>query len=103
MQGGRWKRLLLTGVLLALLPAERAAAVNPETLLMPGKLSAAHQKYEENCSQCHDRTDRQRQTALCLDCHKEVRADLQRHGGFHGRLPNMEGSQCSACHTEHQG
>jgi hypothetical protein len=25
-----------------------AEAVNPETLLMPGKLSAAHAKYEEN-------------------------------------------------------
>ena len=85
------------------LPINRGEAVNPETLLMPGKLSAAHEKYEEDCSNCHDRTDRSRQTPLCLDCHKDVSLDIGTRHGFHGRLPGIEGSQCRACHSEHLG
>lgn len=80
-----------------------AFAVNPETLLMPGKLTAAHQKYEEQCTQCHDRSDRKRQTPLCLSCHKDVAADITAHTGFHGRLQNIETAQCKACHSEHVG
>ena len=53
-----------------------AVAASIETLLMPGKVSQAHAKYESECSLCHDRTDRSRQTALCADCHKDIAADL---------------------------
>ncbi|TLY96447.1 MAG: hypothetical protein E6K44_01495 [Gammaproteobacteria bacterium] len=70
---------------------------------MPGKLSAAHVKYEEQCSLCHDRTDRNRQTQLCLDCHKEIAGDLHERRGFHGRFPGIDTSQCRACHSEHLG
>jgi hypothetical protein len=85
------------------LTSDRALAVNPETLLMPGKLAAAHEKLEESCSNCHDRADRARQSQLCLACHKDVAADITAHRGFHGRLPGMTGSACRACHTEHRG
>ena len=80
-----------------------AHAVNPETLLMPGKLTSAHQKLEEDCSQCHDRADRARQTQLCLTCHDKIAADITQHRGFHGRLPGIGSSQCRACHSEHLG
>jgi len=70
---------------------------------MPGKLTAAHQKWEEQCSQCHDRTDRSRQTSLCLDCHKDIAGDIRQKKGFHGHIPGIETSQCHACHVEHQG
>jgi class III cytochrome C family protein len=103
MQGGRCHALLILGSFAALLAARRADAVNPETLLMPGKLTTAHAKYEEQCSQCHDRSDRNRQTRLCLDCHKEIAGDLQQRRGFHGRLPGIDTSQCRACHSEHLG
>jgi hypothetical protein len=103
MLGGRCRALLIVGLLLGLLPARPVDAVNPETLLMPGKLSAAHVKYEEQCSLCHDRTDRNRQTALCLDCHKDIAADLRQQHGYHGRLAGIEKSQCRACHSEHLG
>ena len=63
MQGGLCHRLLVLALLLGSAIGNRAVAVNPETLLMPGKLSAAHAKYEEQCSQCHDRSDRNRQTS----------------------------------------
>ncbi len=104
MPGGRCHALSIFALLLTLLAAaEPARAVNPETLLMPGKLSAAHEKYEERCSSCHDRSDRNRQSQLCADCHKEIAGDLREHRGFHGRMEGLERSQCSACHTEHLG
>jgi hypothetical protein len=90
---------LLTGVL----ATRSAEAVNPEKLLMPGELSSAHAKYEEDCAHCHDRSDRNRQTQLCLDCHKEIAGDVRQQRGFHGRLPGIESSQCRACHSEHLG
>ena len=80
-----------------------ARAASIETLLMPGKVSQAHVKQEETCSLCHDRADRHRQTALCLDCHKPIAADVAQHTGFHGRVPNIATAQCKGCHSEHQG
>jgi hypothetical protein len=80
-----------------------AAAANVETLLMPGKVSAAHAKLEENCSACHDKADRLRQTPLCLDCHKDIAKDIVAQRGHHGRMANADKTQCRACHTEHKG
>jgi hypothetical protein len=94
--------MLIVGLLLGLLPPA-ARAVNPETLLMPGKLTTAHAKYEERCSLCHDKSDRNRQTALCLDCHKDIAGDLRQQLGFHGHVNGMQRSQCRACHSEHLG
>ncbi|HSD75006.1 MAG TPA: hypothetical protein VLB75_09575 [Steroidobacteraceae bacterium] len=95
--------ILMSGMLMYGLPIDRGEAVNPETVLMPGKLTSAHEKYEEDCTHCHDRTDRARQRELCLACHKEIAADITGHSGFHGRLSGIEGSQCSGCHSEHLG
>lgn len=103
MRAGRWSGLLLVGILLCLLPARRGDAVNPETLFMPGKLTKAHQKYEEQCSNCHDRSNRARESQLCSGCHKEIGKDIGAHTGFHGRLRGIESAQCRACHAEHQG
>jgi hypothetical protein len=90
--------------LLCLFAAARADAQNPETLLMPGKLTAAHAKYEQDCSNCHDRSNRGRQPQLCLACHKDVAADVGAKRGFHGRLAGAGTSlQCHACHSEHLG
>ena len=103
MWGGRCRLLLIPGLLCALVAAREADAVNPETLLMPGKLTAAHAKFEEECAKCHDRSDRSRQTGLCLDCHKETATDVRQHRGFHGRLTGIDSTECRACHSEHLG
>lgn len=71
-----------------------------ETALMPGGVIEGHAKLEENCKECHVRFDKEAQSKLCADCHKEVKADIQKHEGFHGRL---EEQQCRTCHTEHKG
>jgi hypothetical protein len=85
------------------LSIKNASAVNPEKLLMPGELTTAHAKLEEDCTQCHDRADRSRQRQLCLDCHDKIAADITGRRGFHGRIPGIETSKCLACHSEHQG
>jgi hypothetical protein len=87
--------------LLAMASPSHAAGI--EKLLMPGKVSRAHEKQEESCTLCHDRADKSRQAALCLDCHKDVATDVKSLRGMHGHLPNIAGTQCKACHTEHLG
>ena len=56
-----------------------AFAASVETLLMPGKVTRAHVKQEEACTNCHDRTNARTQTSLCLDCHKDIAADVREH------------------------
>lgn len=86
-----------------LLSAGSARAVTVETLLMPGKVSKAHIKQEEQCGNCHDRSNRVTQSSLCLDCHKDVAADVGNRRNFHGRMPNAGSGECRACHSEHKG
>jgi len=80
-----------------------ATAASVEKLLMPGAVTRAHEKQEPDCANCHDRSNRRTQTALCLDCHKDIAADLNGRHGYHGRMPNAGTSECRACHTDHKG
>src|SRR5262249_6267418 len=95
------KALLLLLFASSLVPAAHAASI--EKLIMPGPVSKAHAKLEGECSNCHDRTDRDRQTTLCLDCHKDTAADIKTKTRYHGRMPQAAVSQCRGCHTEHHG
>jgi len=90
-------------VSIALLSGHGARAATLERLIMPGSLSQAHEKLEDDCSNCHDRANRERQTSLCLDCHKEVAEDIRSSTRYHGRMPAAGKSQCSGCHSEHHG
>jgi len=74
-----------------------------ERLIMPGPVARAHAEYESGCASCHVRFERQSQRQLCLDCHKEIAADLQSRTGFHGRSPTVGDKECSSCHTDHEG
>jgi predicted CXXCH cytochrome family protein len=87
---------------LALIAPALVHAASVETLLMPGKVSRAHVKQEETCANCHDRSNQTPQRTLCLDCHKDIAADLRDGKGFHGHMPGT-GGECRACHTEHKG
>src|ERR1044072_1491338 len=91
-------------LLFCLFASHRTHAVNPETLLSPGKLATPHAKSEESCSNCHDRSNRARQPQLCLACHKDIAADVGARRGFHGRLQGASATlACHACHSEHLG
>lgn len=92
---GRW---LIAG-LLALCPVF-AVAQGIEGVVMPGKLIEGHAKLETDCKNCHVRFDKAAQSGLCLDCHKQVAADVNGRRGYHGRLTPQP---CKACHTDHEG
>ncbi len=78
-----------------------AHADNVETALMPGQVIEGHAKWEEQCAKCHVRFNKSAQSGLCLDCHKEVAADVSGKAGFHGRF--KEARACRDCHAEHKG
>lgn len=91
-------RLLLVFVLAVVSGAAAAQAL--EEALMPGKVIAGHAKYEAECKSCHVRFNKEAQSQLCLDCHKDVAGDWQRQVGFHGRIKKQP---CKECHTDHKG
>ena len=80
-----------------------AGAASIEKLIMPGPVTQAHAKLESDCGLCHDRSDREAQRALCLDCHKEIAGDIRTSTRYHGRMSGAAQGQCRGCHTEHLG
>ena len=67
---------------------------------MPGEVIRSHARYETDCKNCHVRFDRAAQPRVCLDCHKDVAADIRSKAGYHGRLSERA---CRGCHTDHKG
>lgn len=92
-------RLVVTAITLAL--PSLGSADNMETALMPGQVIQAHAKWEEDCAKCHKRFDKAAQSRLCQECHRDVRLDIERTQGFHGREKDQRA--CRECHTEHKG
>lgn len=80
--------------------AGNANADTFEKALMPGDLVQGHAKYENECNKCHSRFDKSAQTQLCLDCHKDIAADINNKTRLHGRTNEKT---CRGCHTEHKG
>jgi len=72
-------------------------------LIMPGEVIAGHAKYESSCEKCHQPFSKESQRRLCLDCHKEIDADIVKATGFHGRIPKILEIECKHCHSEHMG
>jgi hypothetical protein len=64
--------------------------------------AAAHADLANNCSACHAPAwSKETMTSRCLDCHTDVRQQLDTHGPLHGRM--SDGMECRRCHTEHNG
>lgn len=95
-----WRRYvtLAAAVVLACIGSARAQSL--EGVLMPGPVIQGHAKYESECRRCHIPFDRAAQNRLCVDCHKDVGADVRDKRGYHGRLAPQP---CRACHTDHKG
>ena len=90
--------------LVTVLFAHPAFSANPiEKLMMPGQLSSAHAKFEDDCNNCHKVLEKEAQSSLCLSCHKEVNEDVKQKSGFHGRNVMVAKSECASCHAEHLG
>jgi hypothetical protein len=83
--------------------AYRPAHAQIETLVMPGQVIEGHAEYENQCSMCHQKFERRKQRALCLDCHEDIAADIEKPAGFHGRSRRTRSAPCATCHTDHEG
>ena len=77
-----------------------AIAQGIESIVSPGKLAQPHAKVDDECKQCHTKFDRKAQDGLCVECHKEVGADVRGKTGVHGK---MKQQTCRTCHTDHKG
>lgn len=73
---------------------------NIESFLLPGEVINGHAKYENECSRCHRAFSKNAQKSLCMDCHKDIRFDVDNVVGFHGRSAKGD---CFECHNEHKG
>ena len=96
-------RLALFSILM--LSATTINADSLQSLLMPGPVNKAHEKYEQECNQCHDTSNKKRQDQLCVQCHahENIIKDLNSKTGLHGRLPEQAKTDCKHCHAEHKG
>ena len=70
-------------------------------LISPGKLTAAHARFEgiSNCTMCHALGQRGVEPAKCLACHTPLRARIRRDEGFHATVER----DCGSCHKDHFG
>jgi hypothetical protein len=102
---------MLLGVLLAcmslLLTSAVQAEISPlqrmEGLVMPGEVIKRHAKFEKKCDKCHSGFDRMKQDKQCMECHKEIAADIKKTRGFHGKIQGMDERECRSCHSDHLG
>jgi hypothetical protein len=80
-----------------------AAALDWESLVMPGPVISGHAEIEKDCRKCHVPFARDEQRGLCLDCHDKVAADIAGKKGFHWRSAPARNGECRNCHTDHEG
>ncbi len=97
----RWLAAALLVTLAHLAPVSAQNAF--ERLVMPGDLIKGHAKYEKECKSCHTPFSKGAQSQLCLDCHKDVAADVRDKKGLHGLRKDIAAKACSHCHGDHKG
>lgn len=69
-------------------------------LLAPGPLIQGHENLEhKDCLECHEAGGGVPNTQ-CMNCHKDIRADVNANKGFHGKMNNKP---CIECHKDHKG
>lgn len=71
-------------------------------VLSPGPLSQAHANIEgdDDCAKCHESGNKV-VARLCLDCHKDLGAEVAAGRGLHGK--QYKAQSCDSCHVEHVG
>lgn len=94
---------LAMAITLGILLAPERADAQIEALVMPGKVIEGHADVETDCDACHQKFQRARQRALCLECHEDIAADIGEGAGYHGRFEAASGGKCADCHTDHEG
>jgi hypothetical protein len=105
---GKIAALLTLGIVAAVL------LIGGGEMFSPGELSAenrrnvscggvsSHAELGGRCSACHAPPwSGQTMADRCLDCHTDVRREMETRAPLHGTLSN--GMRCQNCHTEHRG
>ena len=69
----------------------------------PGDLAKSHAHLEgiSNCTQCHS-VGKEVTREKCLACHKEIKAEIDAHKGFHSSK-EVGMKNCAVCHSDHHG
>ena len=88
-----------------MLSSQSIMASELEKLVMPGELARVHKDIEASCEECHQSFNKIGQNELCMDCHDHlnIKNDVEKGSGYHGRIKNMQNIECSTCHTDHHG
>jgi len=91
----------------SLLPVILAIFAMPlHAQISPGPLAKAHQGLngDTNCIKCHE-VSTHAPSFHCLECHKEIAAELQQNRGLHATFPRSgaPGAACVKCHSDHNG
>ncbi len=94
---------LLFAMLLFFVSYDVSFAVPFDRFLMPGDLIDSHKKYENDCDKCHAAFAKDKQNALCLNCHKKIKSDVSEKKGYHGKSKLIQTRECKFCHTDHIG
>ena len=70
------------------------------SLISPGPLSKAHEKYEgiTNCTKCHA-LGGGIPDSKCLDCHDKLAEKIKNKQGLHATFSQA----CIKCHSDHKG
>lgn len=91
--------MFFAGILFFLSPALQGQ-------ISPGPLARAHQGLSggANCIKCHE-VNTKAPTFRCVECHKEIAAEIQNNRGLHATFPHAEptGTSCVKCHSDHNG
>lgn len=88
-----------TGLLLLMLMAGSALAIDVRTFLAPGVLSRAHDDFAGDCDRCHLAFSGV-PDAKCLACHEVLATRLAEDRGFHAQV---QAKPCMECHPDHRG
>ena len=80
--------------------------VSASAQISPGPLAKAHRDLNgpQNCIKCHAVSTRSA-NFRCVECHKEIAAELQSRKGLHATYPQDggPGAACAKCHSDHNG
>jgi hypothetical protein len=92
--------VLLVLCWLLLLTGSPAHAQGLGEFVSPGKLAQPHADLEgiTQCGECHE-LGKGVSAKLCMDCHDEIRREVQANDGFH----KDKGQACQSCHPDHRG
>jgi len=100
------KRYLSWMIWRLLFAAALCCTVRAHAQISPGPLAKAHQSLsgDTNCIKCHEVSTRA-PSFKCVDCHKEIAAELQQNKGLHATFPRSgpPGAACVKCHSDHNG